>query len=118
MIITKRNKIYARIYFPETKIDKHKTRQSLVPNTIHSYDASIICFVTEICNEIGIGILPIHDSIGSKIITAPLVKIIFKIVNIEFMIKASKKEPFPLNKPIEFEEKIIEKIIKSKNFFR
>lgn len=118
MVITKKNKIYARIYFPETKIDKHKTRQSLVPNTIHSYDASIICFVSEICNEIGIGILPIHDSIGSKIITAPLVKIIFKIVNIEFMIKASKKEPFPLNKPIEFEEKIIEKIIKSKNFFR
>lgn len=74
--------IYVRIYHPKMRIDKQQTRQALVPNSIHSYDASVIATVIEICKEFNIEIVVIHDSIGCNLIYAPLIKIIFKIANI------------------------------------
>lgn len=118
MVKTKKNNIYARIYIEGSEVEKHKTRIAVVPNTIHTYDASIMMRTIEICDKIGINLLPIHDSIGGTILETPIIKIIFKIVNIEMIEKASKNPPFPIKEPIKFDKKIIQKIIESRDFFR
>ena len=121
MIITNKNKIFSRIYFKEKyDVDKRDTRQSIIPNSIHAYDASIMHLVILICKKLNIKILVIHDSIGCHILLIPIIKIIFKIANILLLEINSNKKIFPLNNISKEEdlEKMIEEIIKSKNFFR
>jgi hypothetical protein len=128
MVKIKNKKIYVRLYHPKLMIDKRETSQALVPNSIHSYDASVIAFVIELCEMFNIEIVVIHDSIGCNIIYAPIIKIIFKIANIIIIKKNIKKAPFPfdneeskneykLNNEKNVEELII-KIIESSNIFR
>lgn len=132
MVKTKMNgvehNIYVRIYHPKMRIDKQQTRQALVPNSIHSYDASVIATVIEICKEFDIEIVVIHDSIGCNLIYAPLIKIIFKIANIIILKNNTKKIPFPFDNDklikeykltnIEEIEKLKKEILESSNMFR
>ena len=121
-------KIYVRLYHPKIKIDSRETKQALVPNSIHSYDASVIAFVIKICKIFDIKIVIIHDSIGCNIIYAPIIKIIFKIANIIIIKENIKKYPFPFDNDetkneynLNSEEKIknlIIKILESSNIFR
>lgn len=120
--------IYSRIPNEIINLDFRKTQQSLIPNTIHSYDSSIMFKVIEICIELNIKILVIHDSIGCSLLHAPLVIIIFKIVNIYFLEKNSQNPPFPFNqknlneyyklKDENIIKELSEKILKSDDFFR
>lgn len=113
------NKVYTIRINNEPYIrNKKKEKQALVPNSIHCYDASIMFKTIEICNELNIETLVIHDSIGCKNIYTPLLKIIFKTINIFYLKKASIQPPFPFNKPINTNSDLITKIIKSENFFR
>jgi hypothetical protein len=110
---------YNRIYHPRTyKLSSKNIKSSLVPNSIHSYDAAIVALIITICSDLGIQILTIHDSIGCNILHAPLIKILFKIANIYFIKKAEKIPPFPFKEPIKFKKKILKQIIESKSFFR
>ena len=124
----KEHNIYVRIYHPQIRIDKQQTRQALVPNSIHSYDASVIATVIEICKEFDIEIVVIHDSIGCNLIYAPLIKIIFKIANIVILKNNSKNIPFPFNNDklineykltdLNKIEKLKKEILESSNMFR
>ena len=114
-------KIYIRIPNVSGKIDKRMTLQALTPNTIHSYDASVMFLCIKICRELNIEILVIHDCIGCQLIHAPIVKKIFKIANIEIIKRSLQNKPFPIkelniNKE-EFEE-LKKAILESTNFFR
>jgi len=121
-------KIYVRIYHPKIRIDVRETKQALVPNSIHSYDASVIAFVIELCKIFNIKIVIIHDSIGCNIIYAPIIKIIFKVANIIIIKKNINENPFPFDNDktkgdykLNSEEKIkdlIIKILESSNIFR
>jgi DNA-directed RNA polymerase len=121
-------KIYVRLYHPKIRIDVRETKQALVPNSIHSYDASVIAFVVQLCKIFKIKIVIIHDSIGCNIIYAPIIKIIFKIANIMIIKNNINKPPFPFdnnktkdNYKLNDEEKIkdlIVKILESSNIFR
>ncbi len=124
----KEHNIYVRIYHPQIRIDKQQTRQALVPNSIHSYDASVIATVIEICKEFDIEIVVIHDSIGCNLIYAPLIKIIFKIANIVILKNNSKNIPFPFNNDklineykltdLNKIEELRKEILESSNMFR
>lgn len=112
---------YPRIYHPFKIIDVRKIKQAIIANSIHSYDGSIAGKTVIECKKIGINVLTIHDSLGSELINAPYVKIMFKIVNIYFLNKNINNPIFPFKKfninKNDF-EKIIIKIIESDNFFR
>ena len=124
----KEKNIYIRIYHPKFKIDIRETKQALVPNSIHSYDASVIAFVIDLCIKFNIKILIIHDSIGCNIIYAPIIKIFFKIANIIILKKNTREYPFPFNNNQNKEEyklnneekikKLIIEILESSNIFR
>lgn len=122
MVKIRDREIYTRIFHRSTyKIDKRETRQALIPNTIHAYDASILNLVCEICEEIGINILVIHDSIGGQAIYMPIVKKIFKIANIELIERSTEKKPFPFDKTNiskKMLKEIKREILESTNFFR
>lgn len=123
MIVTEKNKIFSRIHYQKKiKINIRETRQSLIPNTIHAYDASVVHLVIAICKKIDIDILVIHDSIGCSPLYAPLIKTIFKIVNIHLLDLSLKNQRFPLNslkfKEIENKKELYEKILNSKEFFK
>lgn len=124
----KEDKMCVRIYHSKIEIDKKETKQAVVPNSIHSYDASVIAIVIEFCKKLNIKITVIHDSIGCNIIYAPIIKTLFKIANILILKKNIKKEPFPFDnektkhkyklkdqKDIEI---LIKKIMESSNMFR
>lgn len=120
--------IYIRIPNTSNKLNKKEMLQSIIPNSIHSYDSSVICLVIEICKKLGIKVLVIHDSVGCNIIYAPIVKTIFKIANIIILENNTKKKPFPFdNINIEKEykldnikkiNKLKKRIIESTNFFK
>lgn len=119
MIHTLKNKIFVRIYHCKYKINKHETRQALVPNSIHTYDSSIMLMIILICKDLKIDILVIHDSIGCHPLFAPLIKLLFKIVNIIFIEKAKNQIPFPLNTSnTHTDPNLYKEILESKNFFR
>lgn len=122
MIETKKNKIFSRIYFKEKyKIDKNETRTALIPNTIHSYDASIMHLTINICKKIGIKVLPIHDSLGCNCLEMPMLKMIFKISNILLLDINCKRKVFPfkeIRNEIEKDTNFLEKMLKSKDFFK
>lgn len=121
--ITDKNNIYSRIYYKKKyDISKRDTRQSIIPNTIHAYDASIMHIVIQICKKLKINILVIHDSIGTHALLLPHVKIIFKIVNILLIEINNNKKIFPFKKAKKIPENELDKvkirILKSKNFFK
>lgn len=125
MVRIKGNKIIKNIYIripnSEKIIDKRMTLQALAPNSIHSYDASVMFLCIKICREIGIEILVIHDCIGCRVIDAPIVKKIFKIANLIILKKSINIIPFPIKENninhMEY-EKLKIKILESENFFR
>lgn len=122
MVKTFKHSIFARIYYKKKyNINAHETKTALVPNTIHAYDASIIHLMISICKKLNINILVIHDSIGCEPLLAPLLKTLFKIVNIHFIQINSRKKIFPLKyKNISQKDldELSKKIFLSKNFFR
>lgn len=120
MITSKNHKIFSRFYHSKNEINTTETKQALVPNSIHAYDSSIINLILNICEDLGIEILVIHDSIGCTALIAPIIKILFKIVNIELLDNATKIAPFPFKEPIKINNKneLYKLIIESKNFFR
>jgi len=77
------------------QLNKKKMLTGLVPHSIHSYDASIMCQVVEITADLGIGVCVIHDSIGCRQEFIPLIRTLFKIVNIHFLEKNIKNPVFP-----------------------
>lgn len=98
LIKTKRMRVKIRIPFTETKINRRETNQAIMPNAIHSYDASNIVETLKIMKQLEIQGLCIFDSIGSQTVTAPLIKIIFKIANIKNIESGVQKEKFPFKK--------------------
>lgn len=122
MVKTEKHKIYSRIYFREKYgIDRRETQQSLIPNTIHAYDSSVMHLSLQICKKLKIEVLTIHDSIGSHPLTLPLVKLIFKVANILLLDNNNKKNIFPLNNITPLDDfqlkRLFKEILKSKNFF-
>lgn len=121
-------KIYVRVYHPIMKVDIKETKQAVVPNSIHSYDASVMAIVIKFCIKFNIKITIIHDSIGCNIIYAPIIKIIFKIANIMILENNKYKNPFPFDnnhtkemyklKNEEEIKKLKKKIMESSNIFR
>lgn len=120
MIKTKDHNIFARIYHPKKKLIKRADiKQSAIPNSIHSYDASIIALMIEICQNLNIEILVIHDSIGCEILYAPFVRMLFKVVNIHMIKKFKEKPKFPFydSDHIKYDDLFYSKILKSNFFF-
>lgn len=103
-------------------LDDKKNKTALTPNTIHSYDSSISFMLTTICKELGIEILLIHDSVGCELLLGPIIKILFKIVNIHYIEQAKVKAPYPFKKIIYNKEinynVLYKNILESKDFFR
>ena len=123
MVKTNKNQIFCRIYYKKVnEIDKHSTRQALIPSSIHCYDASVMHCVIKICLEINLNLLVIHDSIGCEALLAPIMKIIFKVSNLYILDKNEGKIIFPFANVKKTDEKtrqyLIENILKSKDFFR
>jgi DNA-directed RNA polymerase len=89
--------INVRVYHSLPKIDKTRSFRALSANSIHSYDASVLFLVIELCKKFNIKVLVIHDSIGCNLIFAPIIKIIFRIANITLLEKSIDIKPFPFN---------------------
>lgn len=121
---TEKHSISPRIYHPAFyNVNRHKIRQSLIPNSIHAYDAAVIHLTIQICKKLNINVLPIHDSIGCDPLAVPLVKIIFKIANIHILNLNRNRRvfPFKLNEFVLNDEDfntLRKEILKSKDFFR
>lgn len=121
MRVDMRNKIRTlRVYNEPGIIDFQKMKTSVTPNSIHSYDSSVMCLCISICKDLGIHIMVIHDSIGVSISLMPIVKIIFKISNIILLKKAKNNPPFPYKTCtiINYDINFFIEILKSENFFR
>lgn len=122
MVKTSKHKIFCRLYFKEKyDVNGRETQQTLVPNTIHAYDASIVHLCIKICKILKINLMVIHDSIGCNMLVLVFIKMIFKIVNVFFIDINNKKEIFPLYNKKKLKEnellELIKNILKSKNFF-
>lgn len=77
------------------KFDKEAVKRSLMPSSVHSWDACVLIKVKKVCEELGIQINTIHDSIGCQLWTVPIVRMIFIITNIEMINESQKKEIYP-----------------------
>jgi len=122
MIETSHHKIFSRIYFIELyELCERNTRQSLVPNTIHAYDACVMHVAVQVCKKLGIEVLVIHDSIGCHLLMIPIVKAVFKLSNMLIIELNNKKPVFPLpygpNLSQEELDDFFSKLLDSKNFF-
>ena len=129
--------IKIRIKIRSDILDTKALERGLCPSSIHSEDASILIRVIKECSDLKIGIIPIHDSIGSKIFFSSLIKCIYKKKIIEYIEYILSEKEFPINdiiskkidkdfendrkkkrnKFLEIKEKIIEEIKKSNNLF-
>jgi len=129
--------IKIRIKIKSKILDIKALERSLCPSSIHSEDASILIKVIKECSDLNIGIVPIHDSVGSKIFFSSIIKCIYKKKFIEYIDYVLSEKEFPindiilkeinkkfenerknkLNKFLEIKEKIIEQIKKSNNLF-
>ena len=109
-ILINGEKITLRIPKNVKELDKDGIKSSLLPSSIHSYDSSIIMLCILICHYAGIETLPIHDSLGCKLIYLPLVRLIFIAANIKFHKQHSERGQYPHN------DKIIRKPIPYKMF--
>jgi hypothetical protein len=93
------NKRYIKIRL-KTKskiIDLNALVNSLCPSSIHSEDASILIKIINECSDYGIGIIPIHDSIGSKIYFSSIIKSMYKKKFIEYIDYVLSEKEFPIN---------------------
>jgi hypothetical protein len=129
--------IKIRIKIRSNILDTKALERGICPSSIHSEDASILIRVIKECSDLKIGIIPIHDSIGSKIFFSSLIKCIYKKKIIEYIEYILSEKEFPINdiiskkidkdfendrkkkrnKFLEIKEKIIEEIKKSNNLF-
>ena len=129
--------IKIRIKIKSKILDTKALERGLCPSSIHSEDASILIKVIKECSGLEIGIVPIHDSIGSKIFFSSLIKCIYKKKIIEYIDYILSEKEFPINdiiskeidkkfendrknkrnKFLEIKKKIIEGIKKSNNLF-
>jgi hypothetical protein len=129
--------IKIRIKIKSKILDIKALERSLCPSSIHSEDASILIKVIKECSDLNIGIVPIHDSVGSKIFFSSIIKCIYKKKFIEYIDYVLSEKEFPINdivlkeidkkfenerrnkliKFLEIKKKIIEQIKKSNNLF-
>lgn len=129
--------IKIRIKIKSNILDTKALERGLCPSSIHSEDASILIKVIKECSDLNIGIIPIHDSVGSRIFFSSLIKCIYKKKFIEYIDYILSEKEFPindivlkkidkkfecerinkLNKFLEIKKKIIEQIKKSNNLF-
>jgi DNA-directed RNA polymerase len=129
--------IKIRIKIKSKILDIKALERGLCPSSIHSEDASILIKVIKECSDLKIGIIPIHDSIGSRIFFSSLIKCIYKKKFIEYIDYVLSEKEFPinniilkeidkkfendrknkLNKFLEIKKEIIKQIKKSNNLF-
>lgn len=113
--------ITPRIKYSIPEIDDLKTLTALAPNGTHSYDGSNMDKTLLLMRRIGLNGLPIFDSIGGEILHVSLIKILFKMANIENIENNYKKPKFPYIDIQMDEEKRIElylRILESPYFIR
>jgi len=92
-----------------------------LPNTIHAYDASILIEIIKEARRLKIKLITIHDAIGAQLVFAPIIKILYKIINIKILL--NEGESFPNIKidektKREFEEIITKEVPKSTKYFK
>lgn len=87
--------ITPRIKHTNLEIDRIKTLTSLAPNATHSYDASNMDKAIALLALIGLKALPIFDSLGGELRHISLIKIGFKLANIENIENNYEKARFP-----------------------
>lgn len=113
-------KIYLRLNYNIKYLDYNRMGKAITPNSIHCVDFSILFLTISKCRKLGIPISIIHDSIGSPIEYAFIIKILYKISTIEIIEKSRTNDIFPLyenlNQNIDFED-LYKKILKSKKYF-
>lgn len=115
-----KDKVYTlRIPASTVELNKVKMKMALTPNSIHSYDASILIKVVEVCKDLGVNVLVVHDALGCQQKHAPLVNLVFRLVNIYFLKQNDEKPTFPyINEEHRVTNKVILDILESTKFFR
>jgi len=93
------NKRYIKLRFrlKSNKLDKKALSNALTPSTNHADDASILFKTLEFCMKYEIECIPIHDSIGTMIYYSSLLKIFFKMSNINYIENLLLKPSFPFD---------------------
>ncbi len=142
------NNKYIKIRFKlkSNQINKRALSNALTPSTNHADDASILFKTLELCMKYEIECIPIHDSIGAMIYYSSLIKILFKLSNIQYLENLLQRDRFPFDilREVKFKNKILDekkidllnkrdinkqyylknkndiykKILESKNFFK
>ena len=133
----KKKYIKIRLKIKSKNLDIRALERGLCPSSIHSEDASILINIIKECSDLKIGIVPIHDSVGSKIFFSSIIKCIYKKKIIEYIDYVLSEKEFPintiirnkidigfnkerkikLNEFLKIKEKIIKEIKKSNNIF-
>jgi len=131
------NYIKIRIKKRGGSLDTGSLENGICPSSAHSEDASILILILEECRKLGLGVIPIHDSIGSKIYFSCVLKVLYKESFIKYIDYSLSEKEFPIREIIklkEFEDfkvkwenrrkvfvlnkkKIINNIRKSRNIF-
>lgn len=94
-------------------------KTALAPNSIHSYDASVLLQTVEICENLGVKVLIIHDAIGCQQQYQPLVNLVFRLVNVEFLRQNDVKPKFPfISTNSHVTDEVVVGILGSTKFFR
>lgn len=108
------NKRYIKLRFrlKSNKLDKKALSNALTPSTNHADDASILFKTLEFCMKYEIECIPIHDSLGTMIYYSSLLKIFFKMSNIDYIENLLLKPSFPFNvlKETNFKKKELDDI--------
>jgi len=89
--------IKLRFRLKSNKLDKKALSNALTPSTNHADDASILFKTLEFCMKYEIECIPIHDSIGTMIYYSSLLKIFFKMSNINYIENLLLKPSFPFD---------------------
>lgn len=110
--------ITIRLQKKSEEINWKEVNLARIPGSIHSYDSSILNKSIYILKKLNIKVAPIHDSLGSCIIYAPIVRIVFLAVNIYYLKLNNERSIYPFDKTTNFNEDYFRKIAESTNFFK
>lgn len=93
----KKRYIKIRLKIKSKILDLRALERGLCPSSIHSEDASILLKIIKECSNLKIGIIPIHDSVGSRIFFSSIIKCIYKKKFIEYIDYVLSDKEFPIN---------------------
>lgn len=113
--------ISPRIKHSEPEIDRVKVLRGLAPNATHAYDGSNMDKTIEKMAKLGLNALPIFDSLGGELKYMSLIKILFKLSNIENIENNYKEPKFPhiaISMEKESRYKLYAQILESSYFIR